>query len=301
MDKLTFFFETDSPNLGKGEGETKNTGDIYIQDFFATYSFMDELKIDGGLMLPPSAYNHLQSAATLMPVDYMPYTFTENTTMQERVGRDYGVQARGYIAKHFEYRAGVFQGSRDQNATRPLRWNARVAYHVFDAQTGYFYTGTSLGTKHYLTFGASYDAQNTYKTYAFDAFWDQPVGPGAFTLQVDYQNFDGGDDFPSLPKQGDTQVEAGFYFKSVKLTPYATWADQSYSEDLDATGKPLADTSKWMLGIAWFPFGHKFNLKLAGGQLSRDFDAVAVTGGGWEKVDAPNRTVFQLQAQIFVF
>ena len=44
-----------------------------------------------------------------MAMDHMPDTFTECTTMQERVGHDNGMQACGYVAKHVEYRAGVFR------------------------------------------------------------------------------------------------------------------------------------------------------------------------------------------------
>ena len=116
--KLSFFFETDSPNLGKYDPAAgkKVAGDVYIQDFFATYSFSDELKIDGGLILIPASHNSEQSAATLLPVDYGPYSFLGSAPTDSNMGRDYGVQARGYpLDKHLEYRLGVFDGQRDMD------------------------------------------------------------------------------------------------------------------------------------------------------------------------------------------
>ena len=76
-DKWTFFFETDSPNVGKTTGDkasnptgAKEAGNIYIQDAYVTYNQGDAFKVDAGMMLIPLGHNHNQSAATLLPVDY---------------------------------------------------------------------------------------------------------------------------------------------------------------------------------------------------------------------------------------
>ena len=55
-DKLNVFVETDSPNLGKGDGAGgKNESDMFIQDFVATWNFSNEFKLDGGMLLTARA------------------------------------------------------------------------------------------------------------------------------------------------------------------------------------------------------------------------------------------------------
>ena len=53
-DQWSFFFETDSPNLGKG---AKGENDIYIQDFVVTYKpGGDAFNLDVGMLLDPVTY-----------------------------------------------------------------------------------------------------------------------------------------------------------------------------------------------------------------------------------------------------
>ena len=129
-DDLTVFFDTDAPNLGKGNPDgSKNNADLFLQDVIVTYSFSKAFQIDGGLLLMAQSYNHNQSAATLMTVDYGPYTFIESTPTTSRTGRDYGVQARGYLGDdHLEYRAGRLPGRTggEQHQLVPLRGAPRL-------------------------------------------------------------------------------------------------------------------------------------------------------------------------------
>ena len=283
-DKLNVFFETDVPNLGKGNADgSKNNADIFVQDVMITYAFSKAFQLDGGLMLQPADYNHTQSAATLMAVDFGPYSFVESSPLTARTGRDYGVQARGYLAgDHVEYRGGVFQGLRGVNNTNELRYAGRLSFWVFGPQTAFFYRGTSLGQTKSLEIGGSFDKQEKYKSYAFDFFWDQPIAGGdGITLQADYNQRDGDTFLPSLPKQKTTLVEAGYYFHSVKLLPYIQLARQ----DFDAAA--LADEKREQGGLNWFMSGHNSNLKLAFTRIDRD--------------RAKRRNQFQLQYQLFVF
>ena len=88
-EKLSVFFETDSPNLGKSNNAgVKDTGDIFIQDFVVTYKVSPKFMLDGGMLLVETSYNHTQSAATLLATDYGPYSFVESAPMTERVGRE---------------------------------------------------------------------------------------------------------------------------------------------------------------------------------------------------------------------
>ncbi|HEY0512333.1 MAG TPA: hypothetical protein VGH73_10540 [Thermoanaerobaculia bacterium] len=283
-DDLTVFFDTDTPNLGKGNPDgTKNNADIFIQDFIVTYAFSKAFQLDGGMLLMAQSYNHNQSAATLMAVDFAPYTFIESVPLTARTGRDYGVQARGYLGDdHLEYRAGVFQGLRGTNNTNAFRYAGRLAYYVFGPETTYFYRGTSLGKIQTLSIGGSFDRQQDYKQYGADLFWDQPIAGGdGLTIQADYNKVDGDVFIPALPKQTNTMVEAGYYFHNIHLQPYIQYAQQNF----DAATRP--DEKRTQGGLAFYFNGHNSNLKLA-----------------WTKIDkdgAKKRNQYVLQYQVFQF
>jgi hypothetical protein len=258
-EKLSVFVETDSPNLGKANNAgVKDTGNVFIQDFAATYKFSQAFLLDGGLLLMEQTYNHNQSAASLLTLDYGPYTFVESTPLQERVGRDYGLRARGYLASdHLEYRLGVYQGLRGTNASNEFRYAGRVMYSFFTPQVGLFYRGTSLGKTHTLALGASFDKQEDYDNYGADLFLDQPLGGGnGFTFQADYSQIDG-DAFAPLPKQDDLMLEAGLYIASAKVQPFVQYATQRF----DAPA--LVDEDRSTVGIAYYATGHNNNLKLS--------------------------------------
>jgi hypothetical protein len=265
--KWTFFIETDSPNLGKGESDgTKNAGDVYLQDWAVTFNQSDAFKLDMGMLLIPFGHNGTQSAASLLPVDYGVFSFLTNGPTDSRIGRDYGVLARGYLAdKHFEYRAGVFSGQRGTDSTNDFRYVARVVYHVFEPEAGLFYSGTNLGKKKILSIGGSYDHQEEYNGYVVDVYWDQPIGEGnGLTLQADYTQLDGDTFLTALPKQKVIYAEAGFYFAGAKLMPYATYGNRNF----DADTTPDVDVIGG--GLAYYIAGHNRALKLQYTQTKPD-------------------------------
>jgi hypothetical protein len=286
--KMTFFIDTDSPNLGKGTaGGAKIEDRIYLQDAILTYAFRPEFQIDAGMLLVPFSHNSGQSAATLLAVDYGPYSFLASDPTNSRVGRDYGVQARGYLfQKHFEYRAGLFQGNRATIASNPgttndFRYAGRVAWYPFESETGYFYTGTTLGSKRILAIGAGIDHQMKYSAGSFDVFFDHPVRHGdAITLQADYTRFDGGVTFPQLARENVWLVEAGYYNRQTKLGPFIQLSNRLF------TDPRKSDLKKYTGGIVYWPNGHRFNLKLGAGR-----SLGSVSTEGWQIV---------LQAQTFI-
>jgi len=284
-DQLSFFFETDSPNLGKaGADGTKNAGDLFIQDFVVTWKPQsDAFNLDVGMLLIETSHNSNQSAVSLMATDYGPYSFVSSGPIDARVGRDYGIRARGYLADdHLEYRAGVYQGKRGEDADNPFRYAGRLVYNVFQAEKGLFYSGTSLGTKHILSFGASYDAQDDYSAYSGDVFWDQPLpGGDAITLQGDWIHYDGDVFLPTLPKQDDLLIEAGYYNKATKLLPFIQYSERDFDSAV------LPDDDKLQVGLGYMFLGHKGNLKLSWAQLGRD--------------GAPDRDEIWLNFQVFYF
>jgi hypothetical protein len=288
----SYFFETDSPNLGKSNPDkvvnptgVKDTGTIFLQDAFVTYEPGMAFKVDAGMILTPLSHNHTQSAATLLPVDYGPYTFNESAVMQERVGRDYGVQVRGYpLAQHVEYRLGVFQGVRGVQATNNFAVAGRVVWYPFAADTGFFYGGTFQGQKRIVGVGASFETQKEYHEYAIDGFIDQPIHDGqeGFTAQFDWMRFDGGTFLPALPKQDTYLFEGGFHFGKGHYTPFFQYSNRNF------VNAALADTKYWQAGLAWWMSGsHQRNIKFSAGQQLAD--------------KVPNRTQVLLQLQLFFY
>jgi len=281
---VTFFVETDTPNLGRTvppSAKNIQPGTI-VQDAYGEFKASQAFAIDAGLMFVPFSYNSLQSAASLLPIDYGPYTFSQSAATQSSTGRDAGFQARGYLlADHLEYRVGAFQGARDARSHNSFRYVGRIQYNVFDTDTGFFYSGTSVGKKKFLAIGGAIDAQKHYRGYDADVFVDAPAGPGAFTGQFDYNRFDGDVTFASLPNQNDYLLEVGYLISAVKLTPVLQFSNRSV---VDAT---KGDENHWSIGLNYWWAGHNANIK---GAYSR----IGPTGSA-----SQNEVTIQLQLFYF--
>ncbi len=285
-DRWTFFVDTDSPNLGKAttQAGTKDAGDIYVQDAYFTYAQNGLVMVDAGLILVPLSHNHNQSAATLLPVDYGPYTFTESGPLGSRVGRDYGVQLRGYpFGQHVEYRLGAFQGVRGTDARNSLRVAGRAVWYPFAADTGFFYGGTWQGTKRIVAIGAGFDTQKGYHSYAAGVFVEHPLNGGrqGVTAQVDWTRLDGGPFLPTLAKQDVLLVEAGFHLFKGRVSPVAQFSKKTFADPL------TPDQYIWQAGVAYWMAGFQRNIKMTAGRQHTD--------------GLPDRTQVLAQLQLFYF
>jgi hypothetical protein len=256
---VTFFVETDAPNLGKTLSSSKNiTPSVIVQDAYGEFKAADAFSLDAGLMFVPFSRNSLQSASALLPIDYGPYTFTQSGPTQSSTGRDTGFQAKGYVlGDHLEYRVGAFQGVRDARAHNAFRYVGRVQYDVFDTETGFFYTGTYLRQKKILALGAAFDAQKDYRGYDADAFADFPLGPGAVTGQIDFNRFDGGAILGTLPRQNDLLVELGYLIQALKLTPLVQFVHR------DVVNASTGDERRTSVGVNYWWAGHNANVRAA--------------------------------------
>jgi hypothetical protein len=280
---VTFFVETDTPNLGKTLPAGKNvTPATIIQDAYGEFKASEAFAVDAGLMFVPFSRNSLQSAATLLPVDYGAYTFSQSTPTQSATGRDAGFQARGYfLADHLEYRVGAFQGARDPRSHNSFRYVGRVQYNFFDTDTGFFYTGTSLAKQRIVSVGAAFDAQKHYHAFDADAFVDMPAGPGAFTGQFDYNRFDGDITFATLAKQNDFLLELGYLISALKLTPVLQFSNRGMA---DAS---IGDERHWSVGLNYWWAGHNANIKGAYSRIS--------------PTDVASQNELTVQLQLFYF
>lgn len=261
---VTFFIETDAVNLGRTLPSGKNISpQLVVQDAYGEVKLHDAFAIDAGLMFIPFSRNSVQSAASLLALDYGAYTFSASAPTQSTIGRDTGVQAKGYFAgNRLEYRLGAFQGARDARSHRDFRYAGRLQVQLLDPEPqGFFYAGTYLGNRRVAAVGAAFDTQDDYNAYDADAFLDYPAGPGAITAQASYQRIDGGRTFLTLPKQDVVLFELGYLLRAIRVTPVV----QFTRRDVDGTN--VGDETRWSIGLNYWWAGHNANVKAAYGRI----------------------------------
>jgi len=92
-DRISFFIDTDAPNIGKPNATGRKGEDaMFLQDVALTFAVTPNLNLEGGLIIVPVGRHATQSAATLLGVDYGPFSFSHSDPTNCRMGRDYGVQ-----------------------------------------------------------------------------------------------------------------------------------------------------------------------------------------------------------------
>ena len=279
--RLKYFIESDTPYLGR-KGGTWQMPPTIVQDAFMTYDVRPGLQVDAGLMLVPNSYNSTQSAASLLPIGYGPYSFLSSAPTYARVGRDQGVQLRGYGANgHVEYRLGVFRGLSRVNDSAQPRYAGRVVWYPFKSQTGFFYAGTLQGTKKMVAVGASIDHENAYNAYGADVFVEWPVGKSVVTAQGGLLRFDGGHTFTQLPLQNTWLAEAGFSVPGKRVGVFA----QAARQDLRAITAP--DATSLLAGVTVWLRPSIMNVKVGAGRTMKD--------------RAASHTQVSVQLQLWVF
>ncbi len=276
--RVSFFFETDNPNLGRsGAGFTKGLGSGFItQDAYVEVKPTGDVAfaVDAGLMLYPLCRNCLQSAATLLPIDYGAYSFVQSGPTTSSVGRDVGFQAKGnVVGQRLEYRVGIFQGFKNTVGTTQIgsntpRFGGRLQYNFLDAEApAFFYSGTYFGKKKIFALGGGFDTQSKYHAYAVDAFFEHPVGPGGISAQADFVQYDGDTFFTALPKQNDYLLEAGYYINSIKIMPWVKIEGRSYDVTSVAA---FQNEHRIQVGGTYYMAGHNLNVKAAYARNSFD-------------------------------
>jgi hypothetical protein len=311
-----FFFESDSPFLGEvtGGGAKAVKMSMFVQDAYIQHTFVPEFGLIAGLQLVGITRNGLQSAATLMPVNYGTYTFFCSTPADNFVGRDVGLAARGFLTdERLEYRVGMYSG-RSANLSAPFRIAARVNYNFLDREKGFFYTGSTLGKGSLLALGGGIDRQSSLSGYALDGFADFPVlGLGSLTASASITFYDGGGASTdssyfsqNVPKQTNVFAEIGYYFKHLGLQPVVKFESQSVNEDVprqagvnsaDALDlwNTLKSSSRLGVGLNYFVNGHTVSVKVMYERLFRNRMG---TDGRAETV---NTAEVYLQVQYFTF
>lgn len=255
---ISFFVETDSPNLGK---TPKNpTSGFMLQDAFLEWKPTKVFQVDGGLFLVPFSRNSLQSTLSYYTIDISPLTTVNNASTQSAALRDLGFQGRGFfLDDRLQYRVGVFQGERDSNARNSLRAATYLQYDFFDTETGYTFTGTALGKKKILAIDVGADKQGAYRGLSANLAADLPVRHGdEIGGQFQFFHYDGRQKFTAIPDQNDWFLEGAYYLHHFKAQPFTKFESQTFvapanaAKDLHRVGGGLnfyvrGQNLKWTL------------------------------------------------------
>ena len=304
-ENISIFFQTDDPRVGySNPSGTKNinTG-FQVQDFFAQWGFLGHYaNLQAGLFLVPADRQILTSVPTFLALDLPTWPNQQGTILEETGGRDYGVGLNGaFLEDHLTYRAGVFEGYR-QPAVAPaagsrnsLMFAGRVQYDVFDTEFVYSYPGTYLGKKKVLAFAGWYQAQNSYKGWGGDAFFDWPVlGGDAVTVEADYMHYDGHNQIyndngtnNTLPEQYSVYSNAGYYFCKLKLQPFVRYEFLKYTDDVINN---LRAVQRAGFGFNYYVYGFNFKITPMYERIFPKVEPIAP-----KVVEDPNRFVLQLQ------
>ncbi len=307
-DRTSFFFETDAPNIGyvNAAGEKNMRITMYVQDAQIQHNFSETIGFIAGLQLVGITRNGLQSAASLMALNYGAYQFFASGPLGNLAGRDIGITMRGFLFdRRLEYRAGVF-GGKNNDRTSPYRFTTRFNYSFLDREPGFFYTGTTLGNGKVLSVGGGVDTQNNYYALSVDSFFDYPVFPfGSITASIAYTFIncsaarEGQNDFSMhLPRQNIYFAETGIFISSINLQPYFKYEFKDVCEEDNnyIIANKLRSGSRIGFGLNYHIAAHHMNVKLL-------YERVA---GNYPVIDSPyyesiKRNEILIQIQYYSF
>lgn len=245
---ISFFFDTDDPNLGKTP-KVLNSG-FLIQDACLEWKVNNAFRVGGGLILVPFARQPLQSPASFYQIDISNISTVNNASTSSSALRDMGFQARGFFLQdHLLYRLGAFEGERDAAARNSLRTAGYVQYDFFSTETGYSFVGTALGQKKILAVDGGFDKQGRYRSWSGNVASDTPVRHGdEIGVNFQYIHYDGASMFRTIPNQNDLLLELAYYIRCVKLQPFVAVSSQNFV----AAGEQSKDVERYGSGINYY-------------------------------------------------
>ena len=255
---VTFFFQTDDPNLGKAPKNLQ--AGFVVQDAWAQWQLNEGFAINFGKFLVPFSRNELQSTVSFMTLDISPTSTVFLAPTATDATRDTGVELKGYLIDggRLEYRYALMQGVRLAGSQNGFRNSAYLQYNFLETERGYVYAGTNLGKKNIFNISGGYDGQNGYHAYSADAFTNLKVGAGdEFAAQFQWAHYDGEHSFIDIPRQNDYLVELAYFISAAKLQPFGKYEKQSFS----AGELQKNDVYRWGAGAHYYVYGQ--NLKLS--------------------------------------
>ncbi len=230
---ISFFFETDQANWGKGG---KWDAAFFVQDAYMTFKIVEAFQVDVGMILLPFSRANLQGAIGLNSLDYHS-SMVKFVAGSHHVWRDMGIQLRGTMAnKKFLYRIGVFNGAQGQSLQKDAagavvkdadghdvlksspedwpRFAGHIRYSILGDDSAFFPKGLYFATSPIVSIGGGFDYQHA-------AVMDRPadldldgskkvVNKGKVTHALSLA----ADVFADIPigKNQEIVVQAGFFW-----------------------------------------------------------------------------------------
>jgi hypothetical protein len=254
---VTFFFQTDQPNLGKAPKAL--TSGFTVQDAWMEWKLNDAFAIEGGKYLVSLSRNELQGTTSYLTLDISAVSSLFSAPTASDATRDTGFGLKGYLIDtgRLEYRYNIMQGIRAADSRNGFRQNAYVQYNFLDTERGYVYAGTNLGKKNIFNISTGYDGQAGYHAYSGDVFTNLKVGAGdEFAGQFQWIHYDG-EHTIAIPRQNTYLAEIAYYISAAKFQPFGKWEQQSFS----AGSEMKNDIKRYGAGAHYYVYGQ--NLKLS--------------------------------------
>jgi hypothetical protein len=227
-ESISFYVQAGQDNIG---GKLlSDDGSVRIKDAYIGYRASNALQLAGGQFKIPFLRSNLESAFNQLLIDR---TALVGQRPAREGSRDLGVMVWGNVDA-FQYRVALTDGSDQerQNPDSSFRLVSRAAYNWFTRETGLSYTGTALGAARVLQIGGQVDVQASrldardetafqgrtrdYRSYAIDAFFEQPLArAAAVTLEGAWM--DRADDYAEAAVA--TRRLDGYYLQGGFLLP----------------------------------------------------------------------------------
>lgn len=278
--ELSYFIETDQPNLGKGGDFTSS---MFIQDAFLTYAFAPEFKIDAGMMLVPLSHHTIEGAIGLNAMDYHAEMIRFPAG---KIFRDTGIQFRGLLFNNLlHYRLGIFEGVRQTAVPAPAmppavpppplndnglpRFTAQLRLNILGDESDFFLKGIYFTPKPLLSIGLGADLQSkavrklngdpgTYAALSADVFVDYPFGEdNELVAKANFFHYSEG---ASGVTGSNALVDGGIAFYAEAGFRHGWFEPLAFVEYLEAKNDNLTIVSPHVGANFWID-KHTFNIK----------------------------------------
>src|SRR6266849_3337469 len=222
---FSFLIQFDNSNMGKRatlafNALNGNTSPAFVQDLVIGWTPIEDLTIEGGLILSPTSriLGYSASGGQVQieaPIDIIFQPI-------DRGFRQNGVEARGFVVGHrVHYRLGVWEGIHSTaagtaGAVQPINPGGKpmigghVRFNLIGDETGYAFNAMYMDGKPRASIGGSIQYQPRSACAATSATATTcsiASGTGAAATVNDYVFF-GGDGFVDLPLPGDMEFSA---------------------------------------------------------------------------------------------
>src|SRR5229473_3125188 len=296
---FSFLIQFDNSNMGKRNANgaftalNGNTSPAFVQDLVIGWTPIEDLTIEGGLILTPTSriLGYSASGGQVQieaPIDIIFQPI-------DRGFRQNGVEARGFVVGHrVHYRLGVWEGIHSTVAAgtvpainpggKPMI-GGHVRVNLIGDETGYAFNAMYMDGKPRASIGGSVQYQprsacvsaaagntcsltaatggsatvNDYKYFGGDGFIDLPVGPDMeFSADAGIFRWDYGDN-PGAGGAGTVgfaRTGTGFAGSAnFRVGAFAAYFS-AYKFGSDASFPHTSDRRKIAGGLAWFIKGH---------------------------------------------